>query len=731
MSKELDKLIEQMLNERLPYDLKGKEPSAIKRDLGTKLKIAKIKSLASKASKNDELEIDDFEKAYDRVTNNADVENAEAFRTASTNPEVKAGAEAAYKGSKREKAVDAKAQKDAIKQQATQASYNAVIKAAVDKIKTKSTLDARYAEYVDQYNQFGSPKRKKGADTFDKAFSLNDKLNLASMEQAGKIAIKGNPAVAQSLKQAVEARRQEESQGNITSQGYTSFLTNDINGANALTYSDTGKHKYNYTVLVNQAGPTEPWYLDGSDPDNIQRIARLLNNIDKAEVRTYLDFFHNQPANKIFIHNLKVFQAAIKSENISTKEGDLQDWWQGNMVARYQTITAADPKTTAGLERVALTDQPFMSQAAGEGRMLDSQFSMFKTFFEGTPTGANPLQTLSARVKKLTDFTKELYDAPLNEVTNISYWDLKDLNADGLVDKDKSNNQYVEYLNKIMIFDYFNAMAKELDAGAGPYVFEAFCAYLAGGRVAGKETGLKGGMGETDFFFDDGSKGSAKYLQTKSKFSQSADNFLQGVTVTYVFASKKGVDLQGSEKGESDPDKIHYIDLYVVDVTRLDQAAGDTITFNITAANAPKSGAPASQNINLKSKDTKVEFDVSTFDPVGRVFLVEKNKENIMSKLDALSEKMDNDKSIALKQFAELAKYFKSTFENLGEAREQVSQYSNTGDMKNGTEAKTAIGKANTDFDSVIKIVQAGNPVNENKSIDSLIETIIKKNLFK
>ena len=69
-----------------------------------------------------------------------------------------------------------------------------------------------------------------------------------------------------------------------------------------------------------------------------------------------------------------------------------------------------------------------------------------------------------------------------------------------------------------------------------------------------------------------------------------------------------------------------------------------------------------------------------------------------MSKLDALSKKMDNDKSIALKQFAELTKYFKSTFENLGEAREQVSQYSNTGDMNMDQKQKTAIGKANTDF---------------------------------
>ena len=170
------------------------------------------------------------------------------------------------------------------------------------------------------------------------------------------------------------------------------------------------------------------------------------------------------------------------------------------MVARYKTTTANDPKAKGGLERNTIADQPFMSQAAGEGKMLDSQFSMFKTFFEGTPTGDSALETLSARVKKLgQDFTKELYDAPPNEVTNVSYWDPRILDNDGLVDKDKSNNQYVEILG--MTEDSLITLTrwrKNWTLWSGPYIFEAFCAYLAGGRVAGKEKGLKGGDKETD-----------------------------------------------------------------------------------------------------------------------------------------------------------------------------------------------------------------------------------------
>ena len=786
MSKELDKLIEQVLKEeKLPVEWDedeiaknnlGKrkkgypEPKKIKSRLSIDFDDGKnssefqaIRNLLDKHKDSKDLSIKDIENTYKAKTARAGTAAAaaEKIRTTSTDSELRNDIEDLYKDSNLDKAQAAKAQKAAQKAQAAAALYQKEINSAVTAIKAKTSLTDKYKELGVQVSKLTSGKKAKATEIFTQSFNNDERLNLASLQQAGQLAIKGNPEITKLIKESAEARRQQELSGVITEKGYTSFLTKDIKGADALTYyrsKDGEETNYNYTVITSPAAPTEPWYLDNSKPTsagettNIQRIAKLLNNIDKSEVRTYLDNFHNQSEDKIFIHNLKVFQAAITSENISTKEGALKDWWEKNMVARYKTITAADPKAQGGLERTALADQPFMSQAAGEGKMLDSQFSMFKTFFEGTPTGDSALETLSARVKKLTDFTKELYDAPLNEVTNVSYWDLKDLDKDGLVDKDKSNNQYVEYLNKIMIFDYFNAMAKELDSGAGPYIFEAFCAYLAGGRVAGKEKGLKGGMGETDFLFDNGDRGSAKYLQTKTKFSQAADNFLQGVTVTYVFASKKGTKTvqvkdpadpsktkdQDVEVGESNPDLIHYIDLYVVNVTRLDQTEGDTFAFNITAANAPKPrgtdpAAAASQDLNLKkSGDTKVEFDVSTFDPVGRVYLVEKNKKNIMSKLDALAKKMDKDKSIALKQFAELTKYFKSTFENLGEAREQVSQYSNTGEMDNGTKAKTAIEKANTDFDNVITIVQKGaSPVTENKILDGLIESIIKKKLLK
>ena len=753
MSKELDKLIEQVLAEKINVDLKGvTSKNVLKQKLGLPDRPAPkyddILALRNKDKDPENLTDKDVETAYSVKNSTSAVKGAEDLRKRSKT--LAQDIEAIYSDSDYKANLDQKAQ-------AKQNTFNAEVKKAAKAIKAKTSLTDKYKELEDQVDKLTSGKKAKATQIFIQSFNNDEMLNLASLQQAGKLAIKGNPEITKLIKGSAELRRQQEFSGGITEKGYTSFLTQDINGSNALTYykSETGdKTNYNYTVIGNQANSIEPWYLDGSDSDNIQRIANLLNNINNPKVRAYLDFFHNHSGgveDKIFIHNLKVFQAAITNENISTKEGALKDWWEGKMVARYKTITAKDPKVKARLKRTAITDPPFMSQAAGEGQMLDSQFSMFKTFFEGTPTGGSALETLSARVKKLTDFTKELYDAPLNEVTNVSFWDLKDVDSDGLVDKDKSNNQYVEYLNKIMIFDYFNAMAKELDSGAGPYVFEAFCAYLAGGRVAGKEKGLKGGMGETDFLFDNGDRGSAKYLQSKTKFSQAADNFLQGVTVTYVFASKKGTKTvqvkdpadpsktkdQDVEVGESDPDLIHYIDLYVVNVTRLDQTEGDTITFNITAANAPKPrgtkpAADASQNINLKKKDTKVEFDVSTFDPVGRVFLVEKNKKNIMSKLDLLSQKMDSDENIALKQFAELTKYFKSTFDNLGKAKERVSEYSNTGKMEKGIEALTAMEMADTDFTQVITIVQSGAaPVTENKSIDSLIESIIKKNLFK
>lgn len=763
MSKELDKLIEQVLNEvtvKLPYDLedatgKKKTARAVKNDLGVRLGIGDIRKLADKDDDAASLAKTDFQKVYGKKGKDSYFDAAEEFRTASN---VSGDVEDVYNSSTYKQNQDTLA-----------ANLKKKIDDAVDAIETKPKVSEKWEEFVKQTDADSDLKKRVNKhEVFKGAFPQDEWMQILALSRVRptpKISTKGQVAIQRDLESAEITLVDAELQGSST-KGYSRYITTQIKGDAALAYyagTSTQPANYNYTVYSNPGSPVQPWFLDGGE-ENLNRIKNLLNDFSAAGVKNYLEaFYADKSEDKQFIHNLKVFQKAIQDKNIPTKDTStgVGQWWT-NMVSRYQDITKTDPDTKGGLKRTAVTDQPFMSQAAGTGEMLDSQFSMFKTFFEGTDTGSS-LQTLSARIKKLTDFTKKLYDVgastgTITEVADKSFWGLTSADSK-LFDRKDSQNEYVEYLNKIMIFDYFNAMAKELDSGSGPYVFEAFCAYMAGGRVAGKEKGLKGGMGETDFLFDNGDKGSAKYLRAKTKFSQSVDNFLQGVKVTYVFAAKKGekpiynktsgelADFEaGKEVGQSDPDLIHFIDIYVVDVMRLEQKFdGDTVRFKIESATKPaprqdKDGNVVnydkSQDLDLKIKETHVEFDVSTFDPVGRVYLVQKDKKSLMDKLSVLADSMDKDTAHAQNQFKALTENFLKTFEHLGAAREKVSKYSNTGDMNVGKDAKDDMSKAGNQFDQVMTIVDSGKPLaaaveNRTRGVDSLIESIVKKMLIK
>ncbi len=768
----LDKLIEQILSEIINIKLSDnpdgpefksalKLPNASLRRYKNALKdISGIDKNAGNFSD------DDFEGAYDTDIKDNNALAADYVRTKTSDTNLRNDLETIYSKSKLKKKLDG----DAAAEAAEQARILQQKKDIANRVKSKSGLLNQFKEFRSIFVNRGNPggvKEKTNVyngekmakffnDLFNLSFDVDDHIKLKALYDLKKINT-ANLGLKTKFEDATEKRKAAEEAGTIKTKGYTKFLTNNVYGSDALDYlrAPTTTIRANFNPTVFTGNLQEPWRLDPGD-NNIKAIKKLIKDGNYEYLN---NFYSDKSPDKIFIHNLKVFQKAIGEKKIETKNND---WWK-KMVERYQKITATDPDPQGGLQRTALTDQPFMTQAAGDGRMLDSQFSMFKTFFEGTPTGENPLATLSARVKKLTDFTKELYNAPINEDTNFlgaSGFNISDSKTPGFVNIEETSNMYVEYLNKIMVFDYFNAMAKELDSGASPYVFEAFCAYLAGGRVAGKETGLKGGMGETDFFFDSGAKGSAKYLREATKFKQSVDNFLQGVTVTYVFAAKKGekeiLDSagkgtgkfeKGKEVGVSDPDKIHFIDLYVVNVTRLDQklttkaSRGKKVpaaSFSIEAANAPARRGnkqfDAKQDLKLKVDDSQVEFDVSTFDPVGRFYLVQKDKKNITQNLDSLGKKMDNDNKALKAEFEKLTKFFRETFEHLGDAREKVSVYANTGDLDKGKEAKGDMDDASNKFTTVMNIVNTKEaPTSEsiNKSIDGIIESIIKQKLLK
>ena len=241
--------------------------------------------------------------------------------------------------------------------------------------------------------------------------------------------------------------------------------------------------------------------------------------------------------------------------------------------ARHQqTITPPDIQIA---DRGVISDPSMASQRAERGTRLQSEFSIFESFRADSGD-------LRASIEKLSEFSMEIANreptpnnAPGTEVQELR-----------------------KFINNMLVLDYFVAFTKEIDSGSGAYFFESFLAYLAGGVSAGKVSGIAGGMGETDFFKGDGSKGSAKFLRRGDVVSQSIKSFGIGQTVEYVVAYKRGELTQGTltkmaadpntdqiayEK-TSDPDKIRAFEIHVFNVTRLEprrpgkslfQVAGD------------------------------------------------------------------------------------------------------------------------------------------------------------
>ena len=767
-------LVERVLSEKdLPVDIDYKDGKItdkrrLKKDLGLSgaPNYEKLAALAGAGDDPAKLSDKDFESAYNvDNTRSRKTNSAEEIRSNTTDAALKNTIDNIYSDSKLDKARQAvqaaAAANNLAKEQARQAS----IKKISDELLLQTDLKQRIEAFKDEYNKDSSVadsiRSISGAFTdnallvFAQSFPTEAErlkarsYQLADDEEAKLSTHSSMIKIHALLKDSEDSRLQKESDGTIDQKGYTRFVTPEVKGSSALKYLYTTKRdgatitstNYNYTVFTRN--PVEPWFISAKS-DNQSAIETLMNSSKQGD-KDYLNKFlrKSNPSNledRIFLSNLKAFKYAIEQKTIKTENNA---WWKA-MVQGYLDLTSQDPEVAPDLKRTSLTSPAIMSQAAGSGKMLSSQFSMFNTFFEGTPPGSSALDTMTKRVKKLTDFAQELYDVEdtqtVSEVVGKTNFNLD--SDGGLVKLRETSNKYIDLLNKIMMLDYFNTMAKELDSGSGAYVFEAFCAYLAGGRVAGKEKGLKGGMGETDFFFDNGERGSAKYLAKASTFSQSVGNFLQGVKVTYVFASKRGHkpvydkttgELTGFDKDkevkQTDPDLIHYIDLYVIDVERVDQSEiDDKVPFKIRATDQ------TDQSMDLAIIQNNVTFDVSKFKPAGRLHLVEKDYNSIMTKLDALAKKMDIDQAAAKTSFETLVKNFTNTFKHLESAKEKVSEYSNTGTKDLGDKALIDMSDAQTEFAGVMSLIdpeESKMQLESKKVTPNLIKKLIEENFKK
>ena len=283
----------------------------------------------------------------------------------------------------------------------------------------------------------------------------------------------------------------------------------------------------------------------------------------------------NSANNKALVHaflNPTVWNQMSKKEQeeFSEKYFQLKNWGflkqlpvfaakhqkaYNKLLKQYQTAFAAQPVTQQVVDDPSITSPNIQTAMGDKASMTQEQKNYFDRFFQMNNTG----DELSSRLQALTNFSTIIAGADDKE---------KQINAlkgrytnEGSLDTMKLSQNFIV---NIGVLDMFNNFAKNIDHGAGAYFFETFLAYLAGGRAGGKLSGVAGGMGEADFLKADGTKGSAKYMQSGAETKQSWKNFTEGFPVEYIMAYKS----DESDGETSDVEKLYKIDLYKVVVEK-------------------------------------------------------------------------------------------------------------------------------------------------------------------
>ena len=248
--------------------------------------------------------------------------------------------------------------------------------------------------------------------------------------------------------------------------------------------------------------------------------------------------------------NPKYISPAIEKKLIALKKGlqhNKNDASKQLVAQATRTLNAkhAAIKATAEKDHTITAPRLGKPQAATRGVYSTSQEAILKKVMKNVP------MNIKARVKKISEISQKYF------------------NAASKGSKIHGNTGTSKVLSEIMLLDMLTFIVKDIDAGSGGYLFEYFLAYLAGGKVKGKDPSTKKGkMGATDFTDSRGKLGSSKYYAKGQKITQAASGFGTDTTTTYIVAVKKQDAEQFGFKslGTSTPDRIIGMDLYMFDV---------------------------------------------------------------------------------------------------------------------------------------------------------------------
>ena len=374
-------------------------------------------------------------------------------------------------------------------------------------------------------------------------------------------------------------------------------------------------------------------------------------------------------------------------------------------VRKSLTQASPDPTTEFTGAGSTITDPTMITGLSDSGQALPAQFNMFQKFFEynGAPasgTGGSSPEDLKKRLEALTKFSADLKDKVLTE------------------DDDSSEIKTPEhFLTNLLMLEYFNRFAIEMDHGSGAYVFETFLAYLAGGKSAGKTKGATGGMGVVDFYFGDGSLGSAKYLQKGTTVSNKADNFTEGVPVRYIVANK--TDASGERT--SDIEELYEIKIYSFDVELVQRSP--KVLFKYYNSKGETQGEPG-----------VTEFKSHMGDPVGSMFFPRTPNKT----LEMGYQKMAADLGDQIKSsFAA----FEKVFDNLKLAKEKITNFSTNADVEaisttkpdggDGVQALKHMDLADEAFATLVTAMAPGKKVKGTAGSRTIDENKITSNFLK
>ena len=322
-------------------------------------------------------------------------------------------------------------------------------------------------------------------------------------------------------------------------------------------------------------------------------------------------------------------------------------------------------------------------------------------------------ETLYGRIEKISIFSNTLIEAAEGGTTAADL-----LKRAGLL----------KFTRYVMVLDYLNTIAKNVDAGAGAYLFETFLAALAGGNVAGKETTATGQMGGADFTFGNNplARGSSKYLKGSSKATQSPKGFEKKEYIHYVIA-KKVLDAAGGKESSMDIDQILGFDIYYPVVAVVEPKKKFQF-YKVKNKEIEKSGSVFSTTDTFEIPATS-EYYISTLK------LVTVKGEKFRDVLDKALKEVGGDFEAAFREF-------QTAFDSVAQAKESVGVYSTSGKQADGDKAITDLVAYKTALKAVFEKLATLDPAgseyeaptdtsalseNKMKQLDLMIEHMVKQ----